>query len=71
MRDPDELEGEDGDSSFLLKSMNRDEEVDDEDSLEEGESEYVRLGTLPGEEIGEGEGGLGKHLGLFSTTLLM
>jgi hypothetical protein len=67
MRASDGLGREDGDSNFLLQSMDRDGEDEESDNLDVGESE-VQLGTLPGE---QDSGGLGKHLGLYSTTLLM
>jgi hypothetical protein len=65
MRASDGLGREDGDSNFLLQSMDRDGEDEESDNLDVGESE-VQLGTLQ-----DSEGGLGKHLGLYSTTLLM
>ena len=64
MRKPDGVETADGDSSFLMKSVGEDSDAEDDD-LAIGESEELQLGKE------DNEGGLGRHLGLYSTTLLV
>jgi hypothetical protein len=69
MPKPNGFEDADGDSSFLLKSVDGDD-LDEEDSiLGVGEIEELELEELQGKE--DNQGGLGRHLGLYSTTLLM
>jgi hypothetical protein len=69
MRKPEGLETADGDSNFLLKSIDGEDSDAEDDELAIVESEEVELDALQGKE--DNEGGLGRHLGLYSTTLLM
>lgn len=68
MRKPDELETADGDSSFLLKSIDREDSEAEDGDLVIGEREELQLDALRGKEDNTG---LGRHLGLYSTTLLV
>lgn len=70
MRVVDRLDAEDGETNLLLKPIDRDDAENDSDVLD-GETEELRLRALPGEESGQELSGLGRHLGVYSTTLLM
>ena len=65
----DDLDAADGDTSLLLKALSGEDSDAESDDLVIGESQELQLDTLPGQE--DNEGGLGRHLGLYSTTLLM